>query len=29
MPLWERLMDPDGFDRAALATIEGTNQTEQ
>jgi hypothetical protein len=27
--LWQRLTDPDGFDRAALATIEGTTLTEQ
>jgi hypothetical protein len=27
--LWQRLMDPDGFDRAALATMEGTPHTDQ
>lgn len=27
--LWQRLMDPNGFDRAALATMEGTPHTDQ
>jgi hypothetical protein len=27
--LWDRLMDPDGFDRAALASIEGVTRSDQ
>jgi hypothetical protein len=27
--LWKRLMDPDGFDRDALATIEGPTHGDQ
>jgi hypothetical protein len=27
--LWQRLTDPDGFDRAALATIEGSTRSDQ
>jgi hypothetical protein len=27
--LWERLTDPDGFDRAALASIEGATRSDQ
>ncbi len=27
--LWQRLMDPDGFDRGALATIEGPTHPDQ
>lgn len=27
--LWQRLMDPDGFDRAALATIESPTHPDQ
>jgi hypothetical protein len=27
--LWKRLMDPDGFDRDALATIEGPTHKDQ
>jgi hypothetical protein len=27
--LWQRLMDPDGFDRAARATIEGPTHSDQ
>jgi len=27
--LWKRLMDPDGFDRDALATIEGPTHSDQ
>ena len=27
--LWKRLMDPDGFDRDALATIEGPTHSGQ